>query len=387
MPTETPDEPAKTHAEVTPRFVDRAEDLEAFAQQVDAADSIPIALDTEADSFHHYFEKVCLLQIACGPRVALVDPLAVDLAPLLSRLQARRLLMHGADYDLRLLHRGHAFRATHVFDTMIAAQLLGEPEIGLAALLGKRVGVALDKVHQRADWSERPLSKDQLAYAAADVLYLPALVASLEKDLLAKGRLPWHREECGRLVSAPFTQREDDPENDWRLKGTNGMSGKERAFVKALWEARETRAKAIDRPPFRVLPNDKLLHAASLAARGESDTGKLFPMQRPLPPPFARALREALEATRALAPEAWPGPKRSERGPDPDPALENAVERLKKKRDALSQELDLSPSVLAPKAALTAAARALLSNNTRLSPEGLAGEAGISLWRATLLLG
>lgn len=365
--------------------MDRPDDLAALVQELEAAPGLPVSLDTEADSFHHYFEKVCLLQIACDGRVALVDPLAVDLAPLLSRLPPRRLLMHGADYDLRLLHRGHAFRAEHVFDTMIAAQLLGEPEIGLAALLSKRVGVALDKVHQRADWSERPLSRDQISYAAADVLYLPSLVQSLEADLLAKGRLEWHREECARLVSAPFTPREEDPDNDWRLRGTNGVSAKERAFVKALWEAREARAKEIDRPPFRVLPNDKLLHAASGAARGESDIAKLVPMPRPLPPPFLRALKEALDRARALPPAAWPGPKRGERGPDPDPALEVAIERLRKRRDALALELGLSPSVLAPKAALAAAARALLSN-PRLSPERLTEETGLSRWRAQLLL-
>src|SRR5205823_288633 len=125
---------------------------------------------------------------------------------------------------------------------MIAAQLLGEKEVGLAALLGKRAGVVLDKTNQRADWSERPLSPSMIAYAAKDVLHLPDLAASLAADLVARGRLAWHREECERLIALPLVPKETDLENDWRLKGTNALSSKERAFVRSLFRAREERA-------------------------------------------------------------------------------------------------------------------------------------------------
>jgi ribonuclease D len=344
----------------------------------------PLALDTEADSFHHYFEKVCLLQLAAGGEAFLVDPLAgLDISPLLSHVASRPLLMHGADYDLRLLHRGFGFRAREVFDTMVAAQLLGEKEIGLAALLQKRVGVTLDKTLQRADWSARPLGPDLLAYAALDVLHLPALVASLRADLEVKGRLAWHAEECARLAATGFSSREADPENDWRLKGTNALASRERAFVRALWEAREARARALDRPPFRVLTNERLLLAAGLASKGETDPGKLFPGPRPLPPPLQHALKEALAAARALPPEAWPVPRRGEKG-EPDPALEREVEKLKKKRDERAAALGLDPGVLASRAALTAAARVALAGG-RLTPDALVAEADFSRWRAELL--
>ncbi len=380
----SPPAPASAPA---PVFVASPGPLEGLLERLDAATRAPIALDTEADSFHHYFEKVCLVQVGLGADAFLADPLAgVDLAPLFSRLQARPLLMHGADYDLRLLFRGYGFRATSLFDTMIAAQLLGEKEIGLAALLAARVGITLDKAHQRADWSERPLSPSMTAYAAADVVHLPALVESLTKDLDAKGRLGWHAEECARLARAAFPAgRALDPENDWRIKGSNGLGDQERAFLRAFWEAREGRARALDRPPFRVLTNEKLLAAVPLATRGERALPKLFPSPRSLPDAFAHALRAALDAAAALAPADWPKARRGERA-DTDPALEREVETLKKARDERARVLGLDPGVLASKASLTAAARVKRARGA-LTPGLLVDEAGLSRWRAELLAG
>jgi ribonuclease D len=360
--------------------------LGALLERVEDVLGEAVALDTEADSFHHYFEKVCLVQLGLGEDVFLADPLApVDLAPLFARLAKRRLLMHGADYDLRLLWRAYGFRASAIFDTMIAAQLVGEKEIGLAALLAARVGVALDKAHQRADWSERPLPAGRIAYAAADVLHLPALVASLARDLEAKGRLAWHAEECARLAAAPFPlERASDPENDWRIKGTNALSDKERAFAKTLWEARDARARALDRPSFRVLTNEKLLEAAKRAAAGERDLSKLFSGQR-LPDAAARSFKEALAAAAALAPSAWPIARRGARV-EPDPSIEREVEALKKARDAKAEALGLDPGVVASRASLAAAARVKRARGG-LTADALVAEAGFSRWRAGILAG
>ncbi len=370
-----------------PLFVAAEGPLDHLLARLDAGGGVPVALDTEADSFHHYYEKVCLVQIGLGAEAFLADPLAgVDLAPLFARLAGRPLLLHGADYDLRLLYRGYGFRASSLFDTMIAAQLLGEKEIGLAALLAARVGVTLDKAHQRADWSERPLSPSMSAYAAADVVHLPALVASLTADLETKGRLAWHAEECARLAQTAFpSERAADDENDWRIKGSNGASDHERAFVRAFWEAREARARALDRPPFRVLTNERLLTAAALAARGERDLARLFPGPRPLPAPFAQAVRAALETAAAVAPADWPKPRRGERA-ETDPALEREVDTLKKTRDVKAVALGLDPGVLASRATLTAAARVKRAHG-RVTPELLATEGGLSRWRAEILAG
>jgi ribonuclease D len=380
-----PARPPAPAALVSAPVVDTSAALGAFLETLEALPG-PRSLDTEADSFHHYFEKVCLLQIEAGGLAKLVDPLAVDIRPLLERLAARELLMHGADYDLRLLYRGYGFRARSVFDTMIAAQLLGEREIGLNALLQKRVGVSLDKAHQRADWSGRPLGPDLVAYAASDVLHLPALVASLSADLARAGRLAWHEEECARLAAGVFpSERATDPENDWRLKGTNAMTDRERSFVRALWGAREARARSLDLPPFRVLTNERLLAAASLAATGEKDPARLFPGPRPLPAALWVDLRDALERARALPPADWPKAKRGERV-ESDPRLEREVERLKKRRDLKATALALDPGVLASRATLNAAAEIVLGGG-RLDDAKLADGSGISRWRAEILSG
>jgi ribonuclease D len=223
-----------------------------------------------------------------------------------------------------------------------------------------------------------------VAYAAADVLHLAALVESLTRDLEAKGRLAWHAEECARLAATVFPAgREADPESDWRIKGTNAFTDKERAFARALWEAREARARALDLPPFRVLTNERLLLAARAAAGGERDLRKLFSGPRALPNSFAAAVHVALARAEALAPSEWPKVRRGERV-EADPALERDVEALRKSRDAKALALGLEPGILASRAALTAAARARRVNG-RLTADLLVEEGGLSRWRAELL--
>lgn len=372
-----------TYAEQTPFLVADAEDLARLLGDLAAHPDDDVALDTEADSFHHYFEKVCLLQLARAGTAWLVDPLAgLDLAPLFDLLSARRLLLHGADYDLRLLCRGYGFRPRRIFDTMLAAQLLGLKEIGLAALLQGRLGVTLDKSSQRADWSRRPLTASLVTYAAEDVLHLHELVALLETDLVQRGRLEWHAEECARLLSQDLSPAPEDPETDWRIKGSNALSARERAFLRELWRAREERARGLDVPPFRVLHNEALLSLSRKAAGGEHDLASLFP--RPVPAGFAGPLQAALDAARALPAASWPAARRGE-ALRPEPELEKAVYGLRGLRDSVAARLGLDPGVLASRAALVDIARAELAARTRLAPADLAATTGISRWKAELL--
>src|SRR5207302_6585686 len=167
-----------------------------------------VAVDTEAASFHRYHDRIFLIQLSSPSRTEIIDPLAVaDLSPV-GRLLADAKVektFHDADYDLRVLDRDYGFRAVHLFDTRIAAQLAGEPAIGLAALLEKYLGVKLQKEHQKADWSIRPLTPPMLAYAAADTRFLLALRDALEQRLNALGRLPWAVEEFKQLESLRWT--------------------------------------------------------------------------------------------------------------------------------------------------------------------------------------
>jgi ribonuclease D len=175
--------------------IDTDAKLAAFLPTIKSA--IWLALDTEADSLHAYPEKVCLIQISTVTGDRLIDPLAkINLNPLLDALNAHELIMHGADYDLRLLRKHHEFVPSAIFDTMLAARLLGERQFGLSSLVEKFLGVKLDKGPQKADWARRPLTERMEKYACNDTHYLKPIADKLKSALEAKGRLAWHQESC-----------------------------------------------------------------------------------------------------------------------------------------------------------------------------------------------
>src|SRR5437879_115099 len=160
-----------------------------------------VAVDTEADSLHAYPEKVCLIQISTASGDELIDPLAqVDLDPLLDALSGHELIMHGADYDLRLLIRHHRFVPSSIFDTMLAARLLGLSQFSLGHLVEKYLGVKLEKGAQKANWALRPLTEKMERYARNDTHHLKPLADKLRDELQAKSRLAWHAESCARLI-------------------------------------------------------------------------------------------------------------------------------------------------------------------------------------------
>lgn len=333
---------------------------DVLAGVLDAVLAAPVvALDTEADSFHHYYEKLCLLQVATPDREALVDPLAaLDLQPLTKILEGKRLVLHGGDYDLRLLNRHFGFVPGDLFDTMLAAQLLGRKELGLAALIQRYFGVVMDKRVQRADWSRRPLPPDLAAYALGDIRYLLPLAERLEAELAARGRLAWHQESCQRLAATRFIPREPDPHREWRVRGSHTLPPRALALLRELWGWREAVARERDQAAFRIIGSEYLV---SLAAKAVAAGTGGIPAGLRLPRNITGALREGLEAAiaRALAlpPEAWPVLPERDRPPQ-DPTLGPRVARLREVRDAAAKNLDLDPALVAPKAALMAIAAA-----------------------------
>ena len=214
-------------------WVDGAAALKRAVKAVEASDRI--YFDLEADSMHHYFAKVCLMQILAGETCYVVDPLAgMDLKPLLAALARKPLVLHGADYDLRMLYQQYGFRPREVFDTMIAAQLLGRTAFGLAALIQEFFGTVIGKDAQKADWSRRPLPASMLEYAAQDTFFLPGLHQELLAELEAKGRLEWHRESCQTLIRATERIRENDPDAAWRVAGSTKYHPRQLAVLKAM---------------------------------------------------------------------------------------------------------------------------------------------------------
>jgi ribonuclease D len=221
-----------------------------------------VALDTESNSFHVYRERVCLLQISTSDGDWIVDPFAIDVTPLGVLLAEREVVLHGADYDVRCLKREYNWRLPRLFDTMVAARRLGREGLGLSALVQARFGVRLAKEFQRSDWGRRPLSSDQIRYAALDTHYLIAIRDELAAELEQRGLGAEAREEFMRIAAVEPRPRTFDKEGWRKLKGSRDLDSRGRALLRALWIGREERASALDRPPFKVLPESALLEIA-----------------------------------------------------------------------------------------------------------------------------
>jgi ribonuclease D len=308
-----------------------------------------IALDTEADSLHAYPEKLCLLQISVPGVNELVDPLArINLLPLLDRLKRNELILHGADYDLRLLGRAHGFVPRIVFDTMEAARLVGHREFGLTHLVKKHLNVDLEKGPQKANWASRPLTERMQTYARNDTRYLRELADVLKADLRAKGRLAWHEETCARLVINCAQLREIDQEQVWRLPGSYQLDRLGLAVLRELWQWREQEAVEANKPPYFILKHETLVELASRAAHSPSANPD-FP--RWLPPSRQTRAAAAIQSALALPPHARPEVKRSE-GRRPSEEEKRRFQALKKKRDAQAAALEIDPTIIASRAAL-----------------------------------
>lgn len=344
----------------------RAADLEVVADQAafDAllaslADAPLLAVDTEAASFHRYEDRVYLLQVSSRERTAVVDPVGLVNLDRFASLLADpgvEIVFHDADYDLRLLERQYGIRAARLFDTRIAAQLLNEPGIGLAALLSKYFGVSLNKKYQRADWSARPLTPEMLAYAATDTHHLPALRDELRGQLEARGRLAWAEEEFGLLEGVAWAPPESAETAYLRLKGAKALKGRELALLRSLYDWREGTARRLDRAAFRILNNEPLFAMAKQPPRTLDELQRVKGVG---PETIARRGAEILEAVeRAMAiPERdLPRVPRLPRRP-PDPAMDARMERLKAARNRVALRLDLAPGVACPNGTLEEIAR------------------------------
>ena len=332
------------------------------------ASSNRVAIDTEADSLHCYREKLCLLQISAPAAVSdrgydgaardyIVDPLTdLDLAPLCAVLEQKEIVLHGADYDLRLLRRSLNFAARRIFDTVIAARLLGIREFSLAALVESFFGVKLAKGSQKANWARRPLPEQMVKYAINDTRYLLPLADRLESQLREQDRLDWLGQSCERAIEQAAAERVRNADEAWRIRGSGALRGSAAAVLRALWQWREKEAEAVDRPPFHILQNDELLRAAeSFASGGAPDYRYFSPRRR-------RAFRDAAQSALQLPEEEWPVSRRRF-GTRPSAEVVRRSEELRHRRDRAARELELEPTFVAPRATL----EAIAADQTRAS--------------------
>ena len=362
-----------SHSSARSGFVATDATLAELVREIAAADRV--ALDTEADSLHSYREKLCLLQIsvsvaanANGHDDFIVDPLAgVDLEPLRQVLEPREIVLHGADYDLRMLRRGLNFTAHRIFDTLIAARLLGIREFSLAALLKRYFGLELPKGSQKANWAKRPLPARMAEYAINDVRYLLPLVEKLEAELDRIQRRDWLRQSCERAIEQAAVARVRNQDELWRVRGAGLLHGRPAAVLRALWQWREREAEMADRPPFHILQNEKLVNAAVSFAAGSVPDYKHFSHRR------RRAFREAARSALQAPESEWPVLHRrfgTRRTAD----TVRRTEELRRRRDKSAEELGLEPSFIAPRSTL----EAIAADRTR-------AEKLLVLWQRELL--
>jgi len=309
-----------------------------------------LAIDTEADSLHCYFEKLCLIQLSIPGKDVLIDPLAgFSIEPFCEELARHELIIHGADYDLRLLARAGNLKATRIFDTMIAARLTGRTEFSLAALLAANFGVTLAKQSQKANWARRPLPPQMLEYAVKDTQYLLPLAEKLEGELRAMGRMEWFAQSCEKAIASAASTRVRDAANAWRISGSSDLHGRAAAVLQALWHWRDREARTADRPPFHILHNEQLIACAQAFDTGNAEIPRHLTGTRR--DRFVAAAEQGLKV-----PEAeWPQPVRKPRS-RPTGEQQRLFNHYKTERDKAAARLSLDPSLIAPKAAIEAIA-------------------------------
>ncbi|HEY1953384.1 MAG TPA: HRDC domain-containing protein [Gemmatimonadaceae bacterium] len=345
--------PARTEGA---EYLDRVEDVERFLGEI--SDVKELALDTEGASFHRFLDRIYLLQLSTRDRSAIIDPLPIGSPQRLGQLLEAKdveIVFHDADYDLRLLHQDYGWHVANIFDTRVAAQLLGIKSFGLAALLEQFFDVKLDKKHQRADWSMRPLTPDMLEYAAQDTRYLLQLRDQMRSELQRRGRLHWAQEEFARLEGTRW-EAEEEMEGFLRLKGARDLSRRELAVLREVANWRDTVAAQLDRATFRVMGNEVLFELARRAPRSVSELSAIKGMPKGMIErggnDIIASVRRGMEAPEAELPKF---PKGQRWNKDRD--FDDRVNRLKAVRDAAATRLELDPGVLCSRERLENVAR------------------------------
>src|SRR5437016_2717141 len=280
----------------------------------------------------------------------MVDPLAnTDLEPLCRALEPKEIVLHGADYDLRMMRRGLNFTAQRIFDTMIAARLLGIREFSLAALVKRYFGLELPKGSQKANWARRPLPARMAEYAINDVHYLLPLAEKLEAELDRLQRRDWLRQSCQRAIELAAMARTRNQDELWRIRGSGVLRGRAAAVLRALWQWREREAEKADRPPFHILRNEDLLKAAAKFASGSVPDYRHFSLRR------RQAFREAAQAALRAPESEWPVSRRRS-GTRPTTETVQRAEELCRRRNKSAEALGLEPSFIAPRSTIEAIA-------------------------------
>jgi ribonuclease D len=360
------------------RWIRTTDELDGLVEEI--AGCKALGIDTEADSLHHYTEKVCLIQLtALGRGSWLVDPLALRdltaLAPILADASVLK-VVHGGDNDITSMRRDFGFTFRTMFDTSIAARLLGDSELGLQAIVRNELGVELSKGSQKDDWSKRPLTAKQEAYALADVEHLMALAARFTARLAAAGRTEWAREEFAALASLPPAEKRSGPDEFRRIKGSAKLPRRQQAVLRELYEWREARAAAADRPPFKIVGPDIIFAMAERVPASVDDVERVlanYPRQAGQAEVVFAAITRALALPEAELPTREVGERQTLSS-----AARRRIEALRGWREAQAKRSKLDPSIVMSQRVIERIAIA----GPKTAAE-LAAVEGVRQWRVT----
>jgi len=337
------------------RMIDTLPALEKFATALSRKKIIGV--DLEADSMHHYQEKVCLVQIADAKQCVVIDPLKIGclspLKPVFSNPDIQK-VFHGSDYDVRSLYRDFEISICNLFDTELAYRFLGNRESGLEAVLCHRFDVKLDKKFQRRDWSVRPLPEEMVAYAAADVFYLIPLAKMLQKELDQKERTAWVTEECLNLSRVRPPSSNNQPMY-LKFKGAGRLEPKSLAVLEALLELRDRIAAEKDRPHYKIFGNESLKNLALLENSDLKHLERACALSRKQIGMYGGAIQEAIRKALAIPENRLPLYPRK-RSQYIEPAVRKRMKVLKAWRDKKADTLQLDPSIVFSKAQIAAIA-------------------------------
>lgn len=358
--------------DVSYQFVDTQEGVDALVSHLAKHDEV--ALDSEADNLHHFDTKLCLVQLKLDTQIYLLDVLAeVDLSGFWEELSQTHLIMHGADFDLRLFKEFCDFRPKSLFDSMLASQLLGIKQIGLAALLSEHFKVKLPKDSQKSDWSQRPLTEKMMKYAANDVVYLYELRDILLGRIRELGRKDWLEQRCENQINASSSGFPEGDEHSWRISKSDKLDLRGQAALYELWHWRQDLAERLDRPPFKVLGNNYLFSLSEAVSEGNHEY-----VFEQLPIGIRRRKRQGLfdailaGEKRDLATVPKRPPRTDTKGPLSQRELDRQ-ESIKNFRNRIAEELAIDPTLIATRSQVAQLAR---------DPEDLEGLMG---WQRELL--
>ena len=340
-----------------PSYIDTTAGADQFLASVEQATTV--AVDTEGASFHRFVDRIYLLQISTRELTAVLDPLAIGAPAALGRiLESDRIekVFHDADYDLRLIHQDYGWHTRRLFDTRVAAQLLGIRAFGLAALLERSFGLKLDKKHQRADWSMRPLPKDMLDYASQDTMYLLELRDRLAAELEAAGRWSWAREEFERLEGTQWESEDGEDNAYMRVKGARDLDRRQLAIFRELVRFRDGIARELDRATFRVAGNEALFAVAREAPRTIDALVQIKGVPRGIAERRGNEMLSAVQRGLDVPEDQLPKFPRAPRW-DRDADFDNRVNALRAAREEAATRLNLDPGFLAAREKLEAIAR------------------------------